>query len=53
MNISIKKDRNFLLLLLIPLGTTVVLETTDTSRSARLTQERKPLARATRTQNLL
>jgi hypothetical protein len=51
--ISIKKDRNFLLLTPIPLGTTVVLGTTDTSRSARLTRERKPVARATRTPKYL
>jgi hypothetical protein len=50
--ISIKKDRNFLFLTQIPLGTTVVLETTDTSRSARLTSKRKPVARATRTPNI-
>jgi len=35
-NISIKKDRNFLFLGPIPLGTTVVLEPPDTSRFARL-----------------
>jgi type IV pilus assembly protein PilA len=34
--ISIKKDRIFPVFTQIPLGTTVVLETTDTSRSARL-----------------
>jgi hypothetical protein len=50
-NISIKKDRNFLFLTPIPLGTTVVLEHPDTSRSARLTKERKPVARANRKPN--
>jgi hypothetical protein len=41
LQISIKKDRNFLFFSQIPLGTTVVLEPPDTSRSARLTRERK------------
>jgi hypothetical protein len=45
--ISIKKDRNSLFFTEIQLGTTVVLVAPDTSRSARLTRERKPVARAT------
>jgi hypothetical protein len=41
LKISIKKDRNFPFFSQISLGTTVVLEHPDTSRSARLTRERK------------
>jgi hypothetical protein len=40
-NISIKKDRNFLFLTPIQLGTTVVLEAPDTSRFARLNKGTK------------
>jgi hypothetical protein len=45
--ISIKKDRNFLILTPIPLGTTVVLEPPDYfALCAAQPWERKPMARA-------